>query len=129
MRRRVGLESRREERGSGTVLVTAALGVLLVVILAGVQVASAAVAAHRARAAADLAALAGATALQQGTADPCSRASDLATRNGARLTSCRMETAESLRVRVAKDVPGRWPGVPRVATASARAGPAPMRAP
>ena len=119
----------RDERGSGTVLVTAALGVILVLTAAAIQLGAAAGAAHRARAAADLAALAGASALQQGSGDPCSRASELATRNGAHLLSCTLGVAESLRVRVGTDVPGGWPGIPRVATATARAGPADIGGP
>ena len=114
---------RRDERGSGTVLVTGALGVLLVLTAAAIQLGAAAGAAHRARAAADLAALAGASALQESTDDPCSRASELVTRNGADLLSCTLGAAESVLVRVSTDVPGGWPGIPRVATATARAGP------
>ena len=64
---------RRSERGSATVLALAALCVLVVVLVAGLALGSAVVATHRARAAADLAALAAAQALQRGV-DP-SRAS------------------------------------------------------
>lgn len=120
--------SSRDERGSGTVLVTGVVGVLLVLTAAAIQLGAAAGAAHRARTAADLAALAGASALQQGTGDPCSRASELVTRNGARLLSCTLGAAESVWVRVSTDVPALWPGVPRVATATARAGPADIAA-
>ena len=121
--------SPHDEQGSGTVLVIAALGVLLVLMAAAMQVGAAAGAAHRARAAADLAALAGASALQQGSGDPCSRAWELVARNGADLLSCTLGAAESVRVRVSTDVPGGWPGIPRVATATARAGPSDMGTP
>lgn len=121
--------SRRDERGSGTVLVTGALGVLLVLTAAAIQLGAAAGAAHRARAAADLAALAGASALQQGSGDPCSRASELVTRNGGHLLSCTLGAAESVWVRASADVPGSWPGIPRLATATARAGPADIGTP
>ncbi|GAA4118912.1 hypothetical protein GCM10022415_18430 [Knoellia locipacati] len=120
---------RRDERGSGTVFVTGALGVLLILTAAAIQLGAAAGAAHRARAAADLAALAGASALQQGGGDPCTRASEIVTRNGAHLQSCTLGAAESVRVRVGIDVPGRWPGVPRVAAAAARAGPSDIDTP
>ncbi|WP_404380538.1 flp pilus-assembly TadE/G-like family protein [Knoellia locipacati] len=113
-----------DERGSGTVLVTAVAGTLLIVSVAVVQIGAAASAAHRARAAADLSALAAASALQQGLADPCGRAEELASRNAARLQSCRLTDGASVQVRVLTDVSAGWPGVARTATASARAGPA-----
>ncbi|WP_353952622.1 Rv3654c family TadE-like protein [Knoellia sp. S7-12] len=64
---------RQRERGSGTVLVVAAIGVLLVLVTGGLHLGAAATAAHRARSAADLAALAGASAIQQGGVDACAR--------------------------------------------------------
>lgn len=114
----------RDERGSGTVLVTAVVGVLLVLSVAGLQLGAAASAAHRARAAADLSALAGAAALQAGRGDPCGLVAELAARNGARLLGCRLGEGESVEVRVVTDVSGRWPGMPDTAAAAARAGPA-----
>lgn len=113
-----------DERGSGTVLVVAAIGLVVVLSLAGIQLGAAAGAAHRARSAADLSALGGAAALQQGAGDPCAGALELAARNGARLVACAVGPAESVLVRVSADVRGAWPGVPRSASASARAGPA-----
>lgn len=112
------------EEGSGTVLVVAAVGVLLILSIAGLQVGTAASAAHRARAAADLSALAAASAIQAGQGDPCGRASDLASRNGARLVECAVAAGESVVVRVSIGVTLAWPGVPDSAEASARAGPA-----
>ncbi len=112
------------ERGSGTVLAVAAIGVLLVMTTAGLQLGAAATAAHRARTAADLAALAGASALQAGQADACARAAVVAQRNGAQVIDCTLGANEALSVKVATEVATHWPGVPDRALASARAGPA-----
>nr|WP_050766597.1 Rv3654c family TadE-like protein [Janibacter sp. HTCC2649] len=112
------------ERGSGTVLTVAAIGVLLVLTTAGLQLGAAASAAHRARTAADLAALAGAGALQSGQADACVRAAVVARRNGAQVVECALGVNESVSVRVSTQVATSWPGVPDRAVASARAGPA-----
>lgn len=114
----------RRERGSGTVLTVAAIGVLLILATAGLQLGAAATAAHRARSAADLSALAGATALQEGRGSPCARAATVAGRNQARIIECSLGVGESVLVRVSTTVSTRWPGVPDEATASARAGPA-----
>lgn len=112
---------RRGERGAATILVTACLGVLLLVGCA-LAVVAAMVTAHRAaQAAADLAALAGATAAQRGD-DPCSAAAAVAAANGARLAGC-SAVAGDVTVRVT--VPGpRWLGQPHDLAAEARAGPA-----
>ena len=112
------------ERGSGTVLTTAAIGVLLVLSVAATQLGAVASAAHRARAAADLSALAAATDLSEGGAAPCTVALELARRNSARLVLCRLEAGESVRVRVVTDVSRAWAGLPATAGAEARAGPA-----
>jgi len=115
--------SRSAERGSGTVLVLAAIGVLLVLATAGLQLGAAATAAHRARTAADLSALAGATALQEGGDVPCALVAEVAGRNGADVIACSLGVGESVTVRVSIEVTTRWPGVPHRAVASARAGP------
>jgi secretion/DNA translocation related TadE-like protein len=90
----------------------ALVGAMAVTVLAVVALAATK---HRAGAAADLAALAGATALRSG-ADPCAAAADVANRNGAVLTECSKEvdsvtvsvTARSPRlVGVVLDLPGR----------------------
>ncbi|MFC7487260.1 Rv3654c family TadE-like protein [Knoellia sp. CPCC 206453] len=112
------------ERGSGTVLAVAAIGVLLVLTTAGLQLGAAATAAHRARTAADLAALAGATALQEGQANACARAAAVAGRNDAQVVVCALGENDSVSIRVSMAVATRWPGVPDRAVASARAGPA-----
>ncbi|MFC7490030.1 MULTISPECIES: Rv3654c family TadE-like protein [unclassified Knoellia] len=127
-RRGHGPPKHRDESGSGTVLVVAAMGVLLVLVIAALHLGAAATAAHRARTAADLAALAGAATLQDGDASPCARAAQVAGRNRARLVACAL-VGESVSVRVATAVPARWPGVPDEALASARAGPAPTPLP
>lgn len=111
----------RDERAAATVLVTACLGLLLLVGCA-LAVVAAMVTAHRtAQAAADLAALAGATAARDG-AHPCAAAASVATANGARLTRCAPKGEE---VTVEVVVPGpRWLGQPHDLSAAARAGPA-----
>ncbi len=78
------------------------------------------VASRRAAAAADLAALAGAVAVQQGR-EPCAEASAVATANHARLSSCSV-LAEDVRVGVDVDA-GRVLGRPLWVSGRARAGP------
>lgn len=114
---------RHRERGSGTVLSVAAIGVLVILTTAGLQVGAAATAAHRARTAADLSALAGAVALQEGTGTPCASAAEVAGRNEARVIDCEVGVGESVLVRVTTAVSTHWAGVPDRAAASARAGP------
>lgn len=80
----------RDERGAGTVLGIAMMGLLVSVTLA-VGCGVAVVATHRAaQAAADLAALAAAGALQEG-GDPCASAADIATDNRSTLRGCRID--------------------------------------
>jgi len=111
------------ERGSATVWVLVLCGVLATVGVAVVLMGAAVVARHRAGAAADLAALAGAARAVQG-GDGCGEASRLARANAAQLTGCDVEPGG--RVLVTVDVPvalGRL-GV-FTASARARAGPVP----
>ncbi len=75
-----------------------------------------------ARAAADLAALAGAGSLSGATGDPCATAVDVARRNGAEVTSCTTD-GSSVEVVVAVDAPSRW-GPEAALVGTARAGPA-----
>lgn len=108
---------RRAERGAATVLVVAMAGVLMFV-MTGLAAASGLVTAQRrAQAAADLAALAGASSL----VDACADAGEIAAANAAALEVCRVEGRD---VTVEVSVPG--PSVPwrdvRV-SAEARAGP------
>ena len=77
----------RDGRGSASVLVAGLLGVLVVLSGAALLVAGFAVAHHRARAAADLAAVSGATVFGQG-ADACRQARRSARDNGATVMSC-----------------------------------------
>ena len=110
----------RDQRGSATLLAVSFLGVLLLVG-AALGVVAAMVWSHRvAQSAADLAALAGATRLQQG-ADACAAASGAAADNGAELVSCVVQGRE---VVVAVTVTGpRWLGQRGDLSARARAGP------
>jgi secretion/DNA translocation related TadE-like protein len=113
---------RREQpdRGSATLFAVACLGLLLT-LGAALGVVAAIVADHRtAQAAADLAALAGASSLQTG-ADPCASADGIAIRNGAAMIACDV-SGESVRVRVRVDGP-RWLGQHGDLVAEARAGP------
>lgn len=109
------------ERGAGTVLV---LGIVAGVLLLAVGIATLGAAQNArgaAQAAADLGALAGATALRDGF-DPCGTAGAAVARNGAELASCEVLGGGVVRV-----VATRWAtgpgGVFGEARASARAGP------
>jgi secretion/DNA translocation related TadE-like protein len=100
------------DRGSASLWL---LGVGLAVVLLGAvaaTVASAVVARHRAQAAADLGALAGAVRAAQGEAAACARAAELVRANLARLVGCRLDGLDL--VVTAEVGPAR---------ASARAGP------
>ena len=106
------------DRGSVAMFAIAVLAVLVTVAMAVAAAVGAVVAQGRARAAADLSALAGAQALRQG-ADACAIADRRAQQNGARVETCRVEGA-SVRVRVS--VAAGWEA--RRVGAEARAGPA-----
>ena len=110
------------ERGSGTVLVLGVIGVLLALAVGVAALIRAQAAAGRARLAADLAALGGATALNSITApaDPCAVAGGVARANGAVLGSCAV-TGEDVVVEAVVRV--QVLGMDRTATAAARAGP------
>ena len=109
------------ERGSATVWVLVLCGVLAVVGAAAVLTGAAVVARHRATAAADLAALAGAVRAVQG-ADACGSAGQLAAANTAELATCQV-TPEAV-VEVTVSVPVRLGRLGIFsATARARAGP------
>ena len=96
------------------------LGVLVTVALATTGVVGVVAGHRRAQSAADLAALAGAGALQDG-GDPCHQASAIARRNGATLRGCEVD-GWNVAVRVAATV--RLPGSPMELEARGRAGPA-----
>lgn len=119
-----GIDGRRGSSGSATVLVLAATAAVLTLALGGIAVVTAGLVRQRAEAAADLAALAGAAALQRED-DPCTRAATVASAQGATLQQCRLDSRD---VVVQAQVPvGGWlrtwvgPGI----RARARAGPAP----
>lgn len=110
----------RPDRGAASLLAVNLIALLLLVG-AALGVVAAMFRAHRvAQSAADLAALAGATALQR--AGPgCAAAAEVAAANGADLTSCAVAGPE---VRVTVRVAGpRWLGQSGDLTAQARAGP------
>lgn len=101
----------RDDEGSATVtasgIITAVVSLALAVVALGMQVADT----HRVRVAADLAAVAGASALYRG-ADACAAARRTAELNSARLASCEF-TAGDIVVAATR----------RRAEAAARAGP------
>ncbi|WP_407568191.1 hypothetical protein QK900_13770 [Arsenicicoccus dermatophilus] len=106
-----------DERGSGSVLGLATCAVLLVLVVAALTLVPAVLAAHRARGAADLAAVAGATAAARG-GDPCMVARAVGARADAQLAGCRAVGPD---VTVEMSVAGPR-GLPP-ARAQARAGP------
>lgn len=81
------------ERGSGSVLAIALVGIVSAVLVAALSIAAVAIAGQQARTAADLAALAGAGLAIQGgdEASVCEVASSTAADNRAELSSCRLE--------------------------------------
>jgi len=113
------------DRGSGTVLALGLIAVALVLGLALAALSSAQGARGQAQTAADLAALAGATALQGGW-DACPTARETVERNGAELVACVEQGDGVVRVDVVREATG-WAGVLGTARAAARAGPASAR--
>jgi secretion/DNA translocation related TadE-like protein len=118
------------ERGSATVLVLAGLGALVFLMTAGLTISAAVLGAHRARAAADLGALAGALAVQRGEtgARACERAVAVIERNQGRLVSCSAGPEGFVDVEVTARARGplMLPGLGALeAKARSRAGPSP----
>ncbi|GGD13359.1 Rv3654c family TadE-like protein [Nocardioides daphniae] len=110
----------RTERGAGTILVVTTATVLLTMAIVMAACVGLLHAHRRAQAAADLAALAGAAALQQG-ADGCGQADEVAALNGASLVRCRVTDR---RVRVVAGVRGpAWGGFDDELLGEAEAGP------
>jgi len=116
------------ERGSGTVIGLAAIGVIISTLLALLMVASAVLARQQAQSAADLGSVAGAQQLKAGaSADAaCARARDLVEANGASVDECTVadspssEVGPTVRLQVSHRVavgPGDW-----VARVTAHAG-------
>ncbi|QGN58421.1 Rv3654c family TadE-like protein [Nostocoides sp. HKS02] len=120
--------ARRADDGSMTVVVVASLGVIGLALVAALAVTSAVIAAHRARASADLGALAGAIEVARG-ADPavaCVRSAQVVRRNAATMSGCRVEPDGSVVVVVSASVSWTLPAAgPLTAKARARAGPSP----
>ena len=109
-----------DDKGAMTVTTAFAVAAILAVAVAVLLVGRAAVAAHSARSAADLSALAGAHALRAGE-DACAAASGVAAANGAVLAVCTIDGDDVVtRAEVAVDL-----GLlgARKAPAVARAGP------
>jgi secretion/DNA translocation related TadE-like protein len=110
----------RDERGIATVLALALMGVLLAVTAVAVVATVVAVAGHRAGAAADLAALAGAQAVGD-SRSACAAAALSAHRNGGEVTECSVVGLD-VSVTVHVDTP-RVVGLVWSVPADARAGP------
>jgi secretion/DNA translocation related TadE-like protein len=109
------------ESGSATVIALVLFGVVAVVAVCGAALGGLVVGQRKVSAAADLAALAGATALQTGRA-PCPAAGAVAAANGTELEACTQD-AEIVTVRVTAAL--QFPlGTGVRLTARARAGPA-----
>lgn len=116
---------RRDERGSASVLMVGVMAVVIVLSGAAMVVAGYLIGQHRARAAADLAALSAAAVFQQG-ADGCAQARRTAAQNGARLSGCDRvgdEVDFVVTVKVVVDVDTRVVGLPKVIWAEAHAEP------
>lgn len=113
--------------GSGTVLALGAIGALLTTLVTALLVAGALRAAHQARGAADLAALAAAQESSLGSTPghACAVGAEIAHRNGARLLRCSVGAGSVVTVDAAVAVPLRLGLVPEM-TGRARAGPAPQ---
>ncbi|MBP2364405.1 Rv3654c family TadE-like protein [Pseudonocardia parietis] len=113
-----------DDTGVASVWAATAAAVLLVTATVCVDVAAAVRARHVAAAAADLSALAAAGRAVEGVDVACRVATDLAARNRAALTACRLDGWDALvetEVRRSGLLPVRGP-----ASARARAGPAPV---
>lgn len=108
-----------DDTGAATVLAALMIVVVMAVAGVGVRVGSAVVARHRAQGAADLAALAAAARLPNGTAAACQGALEVSRTMGAELADC---TVAQLDVVIAVVVEAGGPMGGR-ARASARAGP------
>ena len=109
-----------DERGSASVLVTVLFGVLVTVTAMVAVVGGAVTDQRRLEAAADLGALAGASAAQRG-ADACAAAGSVTADNGARVTACSI-VGDVVTVRAVR-VTQRMIGLRFTLTATARAGP------
>lgn len=117
------------DRGSATILAVGVVGGLATVLVAALALVSALVAGQQARAAADLAALAGAGQVVLGAeAQACATARTVAERNGARAEACELRPHGTdpwprVLVTVSRDVSGTpWAATARAAAGGAAAG-------
>ena len=117
---------RKDEVGSATVVMLAVIGAVLTLTVCGLLLSSAVLASHRARSAADLAALAAAGALLDGEAPSraCQVAGRVAAVNAGQMQRC-VAAGGEVRISVAVQTGVRGLGV---ATARSRAGPSPVGA-
>lgn len=116
------LRSRQSESGIATLWGLAIIGILLLFAAVSAGVVSLIGARHQAEAAADLAALAGAQSIADGTDDPCQVADRVAVANRGRLVRCTVYD-DIVEVRVEIESP-RLLGRAWTLTGRARAGPA-----
>lgn len=111
------------DRGSGTVLALGICALVIGLLVAGMALASAALASQGAASAADLSALAAASARAMGQPDPCLRAASVARANDALLVGCELLDDDSVQVTVSRAAQPTGLNLP-AARAVARAGPA-----
>ena len=115
----------RREQGGASVLVVAASGAVVAVLASVLAVTATVREVHRARAAADLAALAAAAGTAAGGPVDCTSANAVAARNGATLAACGALSDGSAVVAVSVPVVRSGPAsawLPREVSARARAG-------
>ncbi|WP_434971474.1 Rv3654c family TadE-like protein [Micromonospora peucetia] len=112
---------RTGERGGATVCLLAVGLAFVTVGLFGAAVGAARTARQQARVAADFGALAGAGQALVGESVACGRAAEIIAANGGRLLGCRLDGLDVLVTAEVAVTP--LPGLARVATVSARAGP------
>lgn len=107
------------DRGSAGVLCVALCAVAALFVALSAQVTIIGAARHRAAAAADLSALAGADVVRgRRTGDPCTVARAVAERNHAALRSCSTDfIAGTIKVDVSVKLPAPWPKLKRSAVA------------
>jgi secretion/DNA translocation related TadE-like protein len=109
------------EEGMATVWVLAAGVVIVLVAVAFASAGAATVARHRAESAADLAALAGALRVVDGTDTACARSADVSAANGAHMVACTVDGLDVTIVVEVSAIAGIW--FSGTARAAARAGP------
>lgn len=109
------------DRGGASILLLAAGLVFVVVGMFGAAIGAARVARQQARVAADFGALAAAGAGLRGDEAACRRAAEFTAANSGRLTACRLDGLDVLVTVEVAVTP--LPGLTRVATVTARAGP------